>query len=55
MNQKKRSGLIGIVVGGLWFLNGLRHVGEQGFVAIAFPLLILGAGIVYFVQGRSAD
>ncbi len=48
---KKTSGLIGIVVGSAWFLAGLRHFSEQGFVAIGMPLLILGLGIVYFRKG----
>ncbi|WP_162932644.1 hypothetical protein [Solimonas sp. K1W22B-7] len=52
MWSKKTSGLIGIVVGGAWFLANLRHVGEQGFVAIGMPLLILGLGIVYFRKGN---
>ena len=55
MNRKQISGLIGIIVGGGWLLINLRHVQEQGFVAIGMPLIIAVLGIVYFVSGRNAD
>ena len=51
MNRKKVSGLLGIVVGGIWLASNLRHFDEQGFVAIGMPLLILAAGVAYFVSG----
>lgn len=55
MSGKSWSGLLGIVVGGLWLLVNLRHVGEQGFVAIGMPLIILVAGIIYFIKGRNSE
>ena len=51
MSRKRTSGLIGMGVGGLWFLNGLRYFHDQGFVAIGMPLLLLGLGVVYFILG----
>lgn len=48
MWSKKTSGLIGMVVGGAWFLANVRHFDEQGFVAIGLPLIILGLGAYYF-------
>lgn len=53
MSGKQISGLLGIVVGGIWLLVNLRHVAAQGFVAIGMPLLITVLGIVYFIKGRS--
>ena len=55
MNKKKASGLVGIVIGGIWLANNFRHFDEQGFVAIGMPLLILGAGIAYFVSGMRSS
>ena len=53
--MKKRiiSGLVGIVVGGAWFLNNYKYFEEQGFVAIGMPLLILTVGLIYFIGGLS--
>lgn len=48
MWSKKTSGLIGMVVGGVWFLVNLRHFSEQGFVAIGLPLIIFVLGVIYF-------
>jgi hypothetical protein len=53
VNGKQKSGLLGMVVGGVWLLVNLRHVPTQGFVAIGMPLLIAVAGVVYFIKGRS--
>ena len=55
MTKKRISGLIGIVVGGIWLLFNFRHFGSQGFVAIGMPLLVLVLGIVYFVRGKSDE
>ncbi len=56
MNKKKASGLVGIVVGGIWLASNFRHFDEQGFVAIGMPLLILAAGVAYFISGtKSSD
>ena len=55
MNRKKISGLLGIIVGGAWLANNYKHFDEQGFVAIGMPLLILVAGIVYFVLGTKSS
>ncbi len=51
MWSKKTSGLIGMVVGGIWFLANVRHFGEQGFVAIALPIIIFVLGLIYFRKG----
>ena len=51
MWSKKTSGLIGMAVGGLWFLVNVRHVGEQGFVAVGLPLIIFTLGVIYFRKG----
>ena len=53
MWSKKTSGLIVIIVGGIWLLMNFRHVSEQGFVAIGMPLIITVLGIVYFIKGNS--
>ena len=54
MNRKKSSGLLGIVVGGIWLAANFKHFDEQGFVAIGMPLLILAAGIIYFMLGMKS-
>ena len=48
MWSKKTSGVIGMIVGGAWFLLNLRHFEEQGFVAIGLPIIIF----VLFFQRR---
>lgn len=48
MWSKKTSGLIGIIVGGIWFMANLRHFDKQGFIAIGMPLVILTLGLYYF-------
>ena len=53
MSGKKISGLIGMVVGAAWFAVNVRHFSEDGFVAIAMPLLIFALGLVYFLRARS--
>lgn len=55
MSGKRRSGLIGIIVGGVWLVVNFRHFGEQGFVAIGLPLAILVLGIVYFIRGKDEE
>jgi hypothetical protein len=55
MNKKKASGLVGIVVGGVWLASNFQHFDEQGIVAIGMPLLILIAGIAYFVSGMKSS
>lgn len=55
MNRKSISGLVGIVVGGAWLANNYKYFDEQGFVAIGMPLLILVAGVVYFVLGMKSS
>ena len=55
MNRKKISGLVGIVLGGIWLANNFQHFDEQGFVAIGMPLLILGAGVAYFISGMKTS
>lgn len=52
MINKKWSGLLGIVVGGIWFVHNLQHFSEQGFVAIGMPLLIAVVGVIYFIRGQ---
>ena len=37
MNRKKTSGLVGIIVGGVWLVNNFKHFEEQGIVAIGMP------------------
>ena len=54
MNRKKISGLVGIVVGGVWLASNFKHFDEQGFVAIGMPLVILVAGIAYFFSGMKS-
>ncbi len=55
MWSRKISGLIGMAVGGIWFLVNLRHFGDQGFVAIAFPMIIFVLGLVYYRKGSSEN
>lgn len=55
MNKKKASGLVGIVVGGIWLAINFQHFDEQGFVAIGMPLLILAAGAAYFISGMKSS
>jgi hypothetical protein len=53
MSKKSLSGLLGIIVGGIWLAMNFKHYGEQGFVAIGMPLIILILGIIYFIRGRN--
>jgi hypothetical protein len=53
MWSKKTSGLIGMIVGVIWFLANVRHFSEQGFVAIGMPIIIFVLGAVYFRKGSS--
>ena len=55
MNRKKVSGLVGIVIGGVWLANNFQYFDEQGFVAIGMPLLILAAGVAYFISGMKSS
>ncbi|HEY8026466.1 MAG TPA: hypothetical protein VIF60_18125 [Burkholderiaceae bacterium] len=50
MWSRKTSGLIGMIVGALWFFANVRHFSEQGFVAIGMPIIIFVLGVVYFFQ-----
>jgi hypothetical protein len=50
MWSKKTSGLIGMIVGALWFVANVRHFSEQGFVAIGMPIIIFVLGVVYFFK-----
>lgn len=51
MNKNVIGGLLGIVVGGVWLANNYQYVGEQGFVAIGMPLILMVAGVIYLVLG----
>ena len=53
MSGKRVSGLLGMVVGGIWFVHNLQFFKEQGFVAIGMPLVIFVAGVVYFSRGKA--
>ena len=53
MNKRMVSGLVGIVVGGAWFLNNYKYFDKQGFIAIGMPLLIFIVGLIYFIGGLS--
>lgn len=53
MWSKRTSGLIGMVVGGVWLLANLRHFSEQGFVVIGLPLILFVLGVIYFRKGSS--
>lgn len=55
MNRKKVSGLLGIIVGGIWLANNIKYFDEQGFVAIGMPVLILAVGVVYFIAGKKSS
>jgi hypothetical protein len=54
MSGKRISGLVGIVVGGIWFVHNLQFFKEQGFVAIGMPLVIFVAGMIYFFRGSAS-
>lgn len=54
MYRKKVSGLLGIIVGGIWLANNFKYFDEQGFTAIGMPLVILVAGVVYFIAGMKS-
>jgi hypothetical protein len=55
MSKKRISGLIGIVVGGVWLMFNFQHFERQGFVAIGMPLLLLVLGVVYFIRGKNEE
>ena len=50
MSGKKLSGLIGMVVGGVWFAMNFKHFDEQGVVAIGMPLIIFVVGAIFFFK-----
>ena len=52
MSGRKLFGIIGMVVGAAWFSVNVRHFNEDGFVAIAMPLIIFILGLVYFLRAR---
>jgi len=54
MSRKRISGLIGMVVGGVWFAHNLQYFNQQGFVAISMPAIIFVLGVVYFFKGKNA-
>ena len=49
--SKKTSGIIGMIVGGLWLLNNIQYYSQQGFVAIGMPIIIFTAGLIYYRNG----
>lgn len=51
MSSKKWSGMLGIVVGSIWFAFNIKHFDEQGFVAIGMPIILIVAGLVFFLRG----
>lgn len=51
MNGKTSSGLLGIVVGGVWLMNNHKYYDEQGFAAIGMPIVLIVAGVIYLVLG----
>lgn len=51
MWSKKTSGIIGMVVGAIWFFANIRHFDEQGFVAIGMPLIIFTLGVIFYRKG----
>lgn len=50
MSNKKISGLLGMLVGGFWLVLNMDDFNEQGFVAIAIPLIIGILGAIYFFK-----
>jgi len=46
------SGILGMIVGGVWFAVNFRHVSSEGFVAIGMPSIIFVLGLIYFIRGR---
>lgn len=55
MSPRKRSGLLGMLVGSLWLVSNLRHVGQQGLVAIGVPLILLILGAIFFFSSPSDE
>lgn len=55
MSKRSTSGLLGMILGGLWLLNNLRYFQEQGFVAIGMPLVVTVLGVIYFVRGKNQE
>lgn len=53
MSRKQVSGLLGVVAGGVWLASNYRHFEEQGFVAIAMPLVLIALGVIYLIAGRN--
>ena len=51
MSKTKIGGMIGVVVGGVWFANNYQYFDEQGISAIGMPAILLILGIVYFIKG----
>lgn len=48
MNLRKRSGLLGMLVGSLWLVSNLRHFSKDGLMAIGIPLILMILGAIYF-------
>lgn len=55
MWSKKVSGLIGMFVGGIWFIANLRNFADQGFVAIGMPLIIFSLGAIYYFKNKGEN
>ena len=48
MSSRKISGVIGMVVGALWFANNVQHFDRQGYVAVGMPVFLFALGVYYF-------
>lgn len=55
MSKKSLSGLLGVVVGGVWLANNYKHFDEQGFVAIGMPVVLVVVGAIYLFLGMNAS
>lgn len=52
MNKRRMTGMVAMVVGGLWLLMNLRHVQSQGLVAVGMPLVFIALGVWHWRRGR---
>jgi hypothetical protein len=49
--EKIIIGLLGIAIGGGWFLGTVEYFEEQGITAIGMPLILIMLGAIYLIGG----
>jgi uncharacterized membrane protein YccC len=48
MRSKKISGVIGMVLGAVWFAMNMQHFDQQGYVAVGMPVFLFALGVYFY-------